>query len=133
METDMKQLITTLLVSSLAASAWADSVGVSITVGEPGFYGHINIGDFPQPRLVYREPLIVDHVHVIQSPVYLHVPPGHAKHWQDYCHEYGACNRPVYFVEEVWYEQVYVPEYRKRHGHPGKGHGKNKSKSKQHG
>ncbi len=129
----MKQLIMTLLVSSLATSAWADGVGVSITVGDPGFYGHIDIGDFPQPILVYREPMIVDHVHVIQSPVYLYVPPTHMRHWHEHCHEYGVCNRPVYFVEEDWYERVYVPEYQKRHGHPGQGHGKNKSKSKHHG
>jgi len=124
----MKQFIAATLALSLSISASAADVGVSITVGEPGFYGHIDIGNFPQPRLVYREPLIVDHAHVVRSPVYLFVPPGHAKHWQDHCHEYQACNRPVYFVEQDWYEQVYVPEYRKKHGHPGKGHGKNKGK-----
>jgi hypothetical protein len=36
-------------------------------------------------------------------------------------HEYHACNRRVYFVETDWFEEIYVPEYRMRHGHPGKG------------
>jgi len=27
-------------------------------------------------------------------PVYLHVPPGHAKNWRKHCREYNACNRP---------------------------------------
>ena len=29
---------------------------------------------------------------------------------------YGACGRPVYFVQENWYNDVYVPAYRERHG-----------------
>lgn len=117
----MKRFLFATLVATIAAPSWGTDVGVSVTIGEPGFYGHIDIGDFPAPRLIHHQPVIVDHAHVLPGPVYLHVPPGHVKHWHDHCHEYGACNRSVYFVEHDWYEKVYVPEYRKRHGHPGKG------------
>jgi hypothetical protein len=113
-----------LLLSVLTSAAHAD-VGVSVTVGEPGFYGRIDIGDYPRPRLIYAEPLIVDTVHVVREPAYLHVPPGHAKKWNKHCHRYNACARPVYFVEDDWYEAVYVPAYQQRHG-KGKGKGKGK-------
>lgn len=116
----MKRFLIAALMACSAVPASAADVGVSVTVGEPGFYGHIDIGNYPPPRLIYAEPVIVDHVHVVPAPVYLHVPPGHAKHWHEHCHEYGACDRRVYFVEHDWYETVYVPEYRKRHGRKGK-------------
>jgi hypothetical protein len=47
-------------------------------------------------------------------PVYLHVPPGHAKNWRKYCRQYNACNRPVYFIRSA----EYAPDYARRHdGH----------------
>ncbi len=99
--------------------AFAGDVGVSISVGQPGFYGRIDIGDYPypQPVLIYREPRIIHrHTVVVDEPVYVHVPPGHARRWHYYCGRYDACDRPVYFVQERWYNEVYVPQYRERHG-----------------
>jgi hypothetical protein len=54
---------------------------------------------------------------VYVQPVYLHVPPGHEKHWSKHCGKYGACGRPVYFVREDWYQTHYVPRYRQQHEH----------------
>ncbi|MEZ0236753.1 MAG: hypothetical protein ACAH06_01700 [Methylophilaceae bacterium] len=102
--------------------ASAADVGVSVTVGQPGFYGRIDIGDFPRPVLVYPEPIIVRPVGVAYEPIYLHVPPGHAKKWRSYCGQYNACGRPVYFVQDHWYNDVYVPEYRERHHGGGSKH-----------
>jgi hypothetical protein len=51
-------------------------------------------------------------VGVVRQPVYLHVPPGHAKNWSKHCYRYDACGRPVYFVQDRWYNEVYVPRYR---------------------
>lgn len=114
----MKTLV--ILTALLAASlpAFASDVGVSITVGQPGFYGRIDIGDYPQPVLIYPRPVVVQPVPdvVVGEPIYLRVPPGHARHWRKHCHEYGACGRPVYFVQDRWYNEVYVPRYRERHG-----------------
>ena len=41
-----------------AAPVLAADVGVSANVGEPGFYGHIELGNVPQPPLlIYPEPV----------------------------------------------------------------------------
>ena len=114
-------------------SATGADVGVSVTVGQPGFYGRIDIGDFPRPVLMYPEPIIVRPIGVAYEPIYLHVPPGQAKKWHSYCGHYNACGRPVYFVQDRWYNDVYVPEYRARHGggpdrKHGMDHGKNRDK-----
>ena len=69
------------------------SVDVSINVGQPGFYGQIDLGDAPPPRVIYREPRIVEHVTVEQEPIYLHVRPGESRSWSRYCGEYHACGR----------------------------------------
>ena len=48
----MKRLLISLALAAAAGSAFAADVGVSISVGQPGFYGQIHIGDFPPPVLV---------------------------------------------------------------------------------
>jgi hypothetical protein len=58
---------------------------------------------------------------VSAPPIYLHVPPGHEKHWSKHCAQYAACGRPVYFVSDDLYNKEYVPRY--QHGH-NKGEGK---------
>lgn len=139
----MKRFLCAAVLSTSAWAAGATDVGVSITVGEPGFYGRIDIGTFPRPEVIYAEPVIIERRVTMREPVYMHVPPGHAKDWKKHCHKYDACGRPVYFVKERWYETVYVPEYQRKHGggkgpkggngggkekggNPGKGHGKGK-------
>jgi hypothetical protein len=100
-----------------ATAASAADVGVSISIGQPGFFGQLDIGDFPRPNLVYSRPVIIDRGYqgYEVEPLYLHVPPGHARNWRRYCRLYGACGRQVYFVQDSWYNQVYVPRYRERH------------------
>ena len=94
----------------------AADVGVSLSIGQPGFYGQLDIGDYPQPRLLYRQPIIVERgVRRDRPPIYLHVPPGHAKHWRRYCGEYNACGERVFFVHDDWYNREYVPRYQERH------------------
>ena len=51
---------------------------------------------------------------VPREPIYLHVPPGHAKNWRKHCRKYDACGERVYFVQDSWYNQVYVPSYQER-------------------
>ena len=108
--------------------AMAAEVSVAVTVGDPRFFGRIEIDSFPQPRLIFPKPVVVQiiPVGVIRAPLYLRVPPGH-------CAEYNACGAPVYFIEDGWYNTVYAPEYKARHGHPdnpGKGHGNGKGNGK---
>jgi hypothetical protein len=114
----VKNFVAAMLAASatLSFSAAGADVGVSVSVGQPGFYGRIDIGSFPRPVLVYPDPIVVRPVGVVYEPIYLHVPPGQAKKWHSYCGQYNACGRPVYFVQDRWYNEVYVPEYRSRHG-----------------
>ena len=44
----------------IAAPALAADLGLSLNVGQPGFFGQINIGDVPQPpALVYARPIVI--------------------------------------------------------------------------
>ena len=122
-----------LLSCAFTPAAFAADVGASVTIGQPGFYGTINIGDAPRPRLIYPEPVFVEVIETHRhQPLYLNVPPGHAKKWKKHCHKYNACGYPVYFVQNDWYETVYVSAYQQKHskhdGHHGKSHGKHKDK-----
>jgi hypothetical protein len=112
--------LTCLLALATTAPVHAQDVGVSISVGQPGFYGRIDIGNVPPPVVMYPQPMVIQPapVAVVRQPIYLHVPPGHAKNWSKHCHRYSACNQPVYFVQDSWYQQVYVPQYRQRYAPP---------------
>jgi hypothetical protein len=105
--------------AAAALPASAADVGVSISVGQPGFYGRIDIGNAPPPQVVYPQPVVVAPPPPVVAmpavpaePLYLRVPPGHQRHWKKFCARYNACDRPVYFVQERWYNDVYVPHYR---------------------
>jgi hypothetical protein len=96
--------------------AHAGDVGVSINLNTPGVYGQLTIGgDVPAPELIMpRAVIAVPSREVVATPpppLYLHVPPGYEKHWGKHCHEYNACGRPVYFVSERWYHDVYTPRH----------------------
>jgi hypothetical protein len=128
-----KPLLALTLAAAAAFPAAAADVGVSISVSEPGLYGRIDIGRFPQPEVVVAQPVIVQRPAVVVAqpqPVYLWVPPGHRKNWKKHCGEYGACSAPVYFVKDGWYEQHVMPASKqgkgggKHGGGHGKGHGK---------
>ena len=115
----MKRLLFAGIAIFAAGPALAGDVSASIGISQPGFYGQINIGDFPRPAVIYAQPVWVQRTPkvVYVQPVYLHVPPGHEKHWSKHCDKYDACGRPVYFVREDWYQTHYVPRYRQQHEH----------------
>ena len=77
----------------------------------PGVYGRVDFGTASPPPVLYTKPVVI----VRQSgpparPVYLHVPPGHARNWRKHCHRYDACGRPVYFVKS----DEYAPGYKRK-------------------
>lgn len=98
----------------------------------PGVYGRVDIGNSPPPQVVYTRPIVViqQGAPVHAGPVYLHVPPGHAKKWSKHCHKYNACAQPVYFVKSVEYESGAKKRgSEKSHGKEnGKGKGKENGK-----
>jgi hypothetical protein len=112
--------VAALSLASLHAAAGEPIIHVSVG-GEisPGVYGRVDFGNAPPPPVLYPQPVVIvrQPQPVVVQPVYLHVPPGHAKRWSKYCHRYDACARPVYFVKSAEYEP------RREHAH-GKGHGK---------
>jgi len=121
-----------LLLSALALGAalpvaQAQNVSVNAVItGEvvPGVYGQVVIGNRAPPPVLYAQPVVVEPAPVVvgvpePQPIYLHVPPGHAKNWRKHCHEYHACNRPVYFVRSAEYE----PGYRADRGRDEHGQG----------
>lgn len=121
-----------LMVSPAARAA---DVGVSISVSQPGVYGRIDIGRFPQPEVLVAQPVWVQRPRVVAQPVqpvYLWVPPGHQKNWGRHCSRYRACGVPVYFVKDEWYQAHVAQSHHRgdddddRRGPPGhsKGHGK---------
>jgi hypothetical protein len=115
--------------------AQTPSVSATVNVSVPGLYGQINIGGFPQPELLLPRPVVAlpppaAVVVAPPQPLYLHVPPGHEKHWEKHCHEYNACGRPVYFVSDRWYHEVYTPH---QHGNYDDERGKHDHEDGDHG
>ncbi len=130
-----KHLLTVaaVLASVAAAPAWsAVDVGVGITIREPGVYGRIDIGAQPPPPVMYPQPVIIARPAVVvqQPPLYLYVPPGHAKDWRKHCGHYDACGRQVYFVQEKWVRARYDEQH--RHDRD-KGHDKGRDKGHDNG
>jgi len=130
----MKPSISLLLASSLALAAGvagAADVGVSVEISQPGVYGRVDIGRFPQPQVIVPQPVVIARPAVVVAqpvqPVYMWVPPGHRKNWGKHCHEYGACGVPVYFVRHDWYQSHVVA------GGPGPGEGHGRGHNEGHG
>ncbi len=115
----MKRFLIAAAVVSAAfiTPALAADVGVSVSIGQPGFYGRIDIGDYPypQPQVIYRQPRVIERTYIEREPIYLRVPPGHARNWRKHCHKYNACGERVYFVQDSWYQREYVPRYQEHH------------------
>ena len=100
-------------VFAVALAACACSAGITdaragngtvIALDEvtPGVYGRVQVSDVP-PLLVYPKPIRVVRTRRHLKPIYLHVPPVHAKRWGRYCYKYRACHMPVYFVKSTEY------------------------------
>jgi hypothetical protein len=131
--TQIAQLGAAVLFTLAACAAQAQTdVNVSIEgIIKPGVYGRVEIGTRPPPPVVYPQPVIITAPVVVQqAPIYMHVPPGHAKNWAKHCSKYNACNQSVYFVQvnEENYARSGDNEDEDR-----KGHGKGKDKGSKHG
>ncbi len=119
-----KTLLASLMIplaAGLAAPAAEAQVGLSIQLGDPRYYGRLEFRDgwgwgsglsgdallLPRPVVIHR-----GWRGPAPAPVYLRVPPGHARNWGKHCSRYGACGVPVYFVRDDWYRNVYIPRWR---------------------
>lgn len=126
-----KLLIAGLLGLSCAAQAQTSVSAAVAGVLAPGVYGRVDVSNGVIPPLLSAQPVIIAQAPVAVQPVYMHVPPGHAKKWRKHCHKYNACGAPVYFVQANYAGQpthVVQPHYDE---HGGKKHKKHK-KDKHH-
>ena len=115
----MKTFVLAASLLLAAASAVTASAAVTVSIGQPGFYGRIDVGNYPAPELIYAQPVIVERPQYYSArPIYLRVPPGHARNWSKNCRRYNACNQEVYFVQDSWYNNQYAPRYRQQHARP---------------
>ncbi len=120
------------------SSAKADDLGITVILEKevaPGVYGRVEISNDSRPNVYYRDPMIIvtDSKYARSRPVYLHVPPGHAKNWRKHCSKYHACDRPVYFVRSAEYDEHYHEDHGKdKNARPGKGQGNGKGKGHNH-
>ena len=120
----LKSLLANLMIplaAGLAAPAAEAQVGLSIQLGDPRYYGRLDLRDrwgwgsgLPGSALLRPRPVVVNRGWRgrAPAPVYLRVPPGHAKNWGKHCRRYGACGVPVYFVRDDWYRDEYIPRWR---------------------
>ncbi|MES2508521.1 MAG: hypothetical protein V4625_01260 [Pseudomonadota bacterium] len=111
-------------IAALAAMPFASAMAQGALV--PGVYGRIEFGTAPPPPVIYAQPVIIQRPAVLvqQQPLYLHVPPGHAKKWSKHCAKYNACGQPVYFVKVKGDDQFERVQYREKHKNKDKHHGK---------
>jgi hypothetical protein len=124
----MKRIWMAIVLTMASIPAFAGphtDVGVSVNIGQPGFYGRIDVGNMPPPpvAVIYPQPVVVvpGPVVVERRPIYLRVPPGHQKNWRRYCGQYAACGQPVYFVRDDYYQAHYYkkPKKHRHHHHRG--------------
>jgi hypothetical protein len=115
----MKRVLSAFALTAtvVAFPAIAANIGLSVQVGEPGFFGRVDIGSAPPPQVIYPQPVVVHAppAELEREPIYLHVPPEHARNWGRYCRQYNACGERAYFVKENWYRDEYVPHYREHY------------------
>jgi len=105
------------VLAATAGVAQAADVGLSLSFSQPGVYGRVDIGQFPQPQVIVSQPvLIAPPPGPPPEPVYLWVPLEHRKHWDRYCGQYHACGHPVYFVNHVWYKNNVMAHRDERRG-----------------
>ena len=121
----IRHLTLAAALSFAAFSACAGESGIHVSVGgeiSPGVYGRVDFGNAPPPPVLYPQPVVIvrQPQPVVVQPLYLHVPPGHAKNWSKHCRSYNACAQPVYFVKSSEYE----PRRGKGHGHGKHGRGR---------
>jgi hypothetical protein len=111
------------IATCLSAVPVRAQAGVTIQIGQPGYYGPVSPYGIGRNQLLYPQPVMVQPGYgnrgpsVNVQPLYLRVPPGQAKNWRNNCQRYGACNRPVYFVQDSWYNETYGQRYRQQHNH----------------
>jgi hypothetical protein len=98
----------------LITTALAADTGLSVSTSQPSFFGRLDIGDYPPPQVIDPQPIAIESVPNDRPPIYLRVPPAHAKYWRKHCRQYQACGERVLFVQDKWYSREHVSRSQKQ-------------------
>ncbi len=128
----MNQLLFAAALAAATSTALAHDNQGTDSIGQPDYYGLLDMVNYQLPQTIYRNPLAIEQVPTNRAPVYLRVPPGHAKNWRKHCGAYHACDERALFVQDDWYNREYVPRYQKHHKDRGDYYG-NKHSNDDHG
>ena len=94
----MKYFLLVVLIIIFPTSVIASVYGVSNDIGQPGFYGQIQLGnDYPRLQLIYSEPVLIRKVRTDigqQLPIYL--PYYNSRHFIFAQNRYYESNRQYY-------------------------------------
>lgn len=108
-----------LIAATLAAAALSASLPataqVSVSIGQPGFYGRLDIGGFPTPALLFPEPVMIQRVPSGRPPLYLRVPPAMPGIGAGIAIVTARVASAFISFQDNWYRQEYAPRYRERH------------------
>ena len=117
----MKSALFAALFTLFPLAVLAQQGPAAAPIGDPGYYGQVDLAGAAPPPVVYSTPVIVQQTPVYYPPVYLRVPPMYYQNWGQYCGYYNACSYPVFFVQDGWYMNWYSPWYRRYYpyGRPG--------------
>ena len=117
----MKSMTLSLMLAAVLLAPLSHAAAAEPSfIGDSGTYGPIDTDSKakPRPRLIFATPKTAERGASKNKPIYLRVPADHAKNWNDHCLEYKACDRPAYFVQDSWYNKVYVPALRAKAAAP---------------
>jgi hypothetical protein len=114
-----KVAVATLVMVAGSQIAAADGIGTRAAASAPatpGVYGRLDVDSKQNPPLVFEHAMFIEAPETAGkvAPLYLHVPPEHAKNWKKHCAKYQACKQPVYFVKSAEYEPGYDPKAAKQ-------------------
>lgn len=103
-----------LLAAALSvAAAAASAADVAVSAGHPDYFGQLEVGHLAPPAVVYENAVIVRGKRRVEGAeaIYMRLPEKQVRQWSKYCSRYDACGRPVYFVKDEWYRNVYVAHH----------------------
>jgi opacity protein-like surface antigen len=65
----MKRLLFAAALAATSFPALANDVVASISIGQPGSYGQIDIGGYPQPQIIYAQPRVMYRAAMSRPPI----------------------------------------------------------------
>jgi hypothetical protein len=114
----MKRLLLTAIIAATPLLGVAQ-VNFNFSIGDPNYNGQIFIDNGQQPDVLNETPITgyPGPYNPSIQPIYLNVPLYVYEDWSQYCRYYGPrmCYKPVYFVDNDWYQNFYIPWYVNRY------------------